>query len=320
MTATQTTTQTTTQTPTGTCGCGCGARTTRRFARGHDVRLKAKLKRRWREERDWSALTELRDRGWLDKVKELRRFGIEIEFLVPSLSSVDRLAQEMADRGLVCTLEGYNHDTRDHWKITTDSSVGGSGSTQGWVGRELVSPPLSSKAGRRQVELACEALAAVGARVNRSCGLHVHHDARHLTEDDLLRLAALAVHYADETDELVARSRREAAANTYAARFTQWDLDALRHLGLKRFAAQTSRYKTLNLAAFLRHGTVEFRQHQGTVEAEKVLAWVDLGQAMIRAATRGDSTTGVGLADLLEWSPAQQAWWSARRQALAAAA
>jgi len=282
--------------------------------------MKAELKRRWREERDWSALTELRTRGWLDKVKELRRFGIEIEFLVPSLSSIDRLAQEMADRGLRCEVQGYNHNDVDHWKVTTDSSVGGTGSTQGWVGRELVSPPLSSKEGRRQVELACQALAAVGARVNRTCGLHVHHDARHLSEATILRLAAMTVDLGDALDELVAASRRRAAWNTYCTRFDANDLSALQGLGLRGFAQHASRYKTLNLSAFLRHGTVEFRQHQGTVEAEKVLAWVDLGQALIRAASRGDRVDGVALGDLLEWSPTQQAWWGARRQALAAAA
>ncbi len=300
---------------THTCECGCGALTSRRFLRGHDVRLKSELKRRWREERDLSALDELRSRGWLDNIKETRKFGVEIEFLIRGASALDQLVAEMAARGLRCHIQGYNHDDVDYWKITTDSSVHGTGSTVGWMGRELVSPPLSSKEGRRQLKLACEALAAVGARVNVTCGLHVHHDARHLTGDSMIRLAEMVAYYADDMDEMVARSRR-AGQNNFCMRFDDEQMRLLRWMGLRRYMRSSSRYQTLNLSAYLRHGTVEFRQHQGTIEYEKIIAWVEVGQAMIRAAARNDRFGGVSLGDLLEWSPKQIAWWTERRQAL----
>jgi hypothetical protein len=41
------------------------------------------------------------------------------------------------------------------------------------------------------------------------------------------------------------------------------------------------RYRSLNLQSFGLYGTVEIRQHQGTLNATKALAWVAYGQAMI---------------------------------------
>ncbi|MEG2004925.1 MAG: amidoligase family protein [Bilophila sp.] len=38
--------------------------------------------------------------------------------------------------------------------------------------------------------------------------------------------------------------------------------------------AQCGRYYKLNLQSYTRHHTIEFRQHQGTVSAEKISSWV----------------------------------------------
>jgi hypothetical protein len=38
----------------------------------------------------------------------------------------------------------------------------------------------------------------------------------------------------------------------------------------------TTRYRKLNVWAFDAHGTVEFRLHQGTLNAERAVAWVRL--------------------------------------------
>jgi hypothetical protein len=41
------------------------------------------------------------------------------------------------------------------------------------------------------------------------------------------------------------------------------------------------RYQKLNLESLERHGTIEFRQHSGTVDAEKAVNWVRLCTAFI---------------------------------------
>jgi hypothetical protein len=37
---------------------------------------------------------------------------------------------------------------------------------------------------------------------------------------------------------------------------------------------QGGRYNKVNLCAFLRHGTIEFRQHSGTMNVDKVINWI----------------------------------------------
>jgi len=296
-----------------TCECGCGreVKDGRRFCRGHDVRLKAALKRAWREERDYAALEELRARGWLP-TKDNRRFGVEIEFLIRE-RDLPRVKEELEARGLRAEYESYNHVTKTHWKITTDSSV----QKAGWLGRELVSPILAGKSGKEKVRLACEALRAAGAIVNRTCGLHVHHNAKNLRSKQLRHLVAMAVRYQGAFNAMVAPSRRR---NQYCEPLTEDVLRAVDRFGVGAAAEMLSRYMALNLHAYVAHGTVEFRQHQGTLNGEKVVAWIEVGQALIRAAARGDEFEGVALADLLEWSNERREWWRRRIEALGAAA
>jgi hypothetical protein len=57
-----------------------------------------------------------------------------------------------------------------------------------------------------------------------------------------------------------------------------------------------SRYYKLNLSAINVHGTIEFRQHSGTVNAEKAVNWVKLTAGFMRAAedAKQINATGAG--------------------------
>lgn len=48
------------------------------------------------------------------------KFGIEIEAYN---CNMERLARELREAGIHVAVEGYNHTTRDHWKLVTDSSL-----------------------------------------------------------------------------------------------------------------------------------------------------------------------------------------------------
>ena len=65
-----------------------------------------------------------------------RKFGIEIEAYN---CSRERLARELREAGIEVTVESYNHTTRPHWKLVTDSSINGNDTF------ELVSPILVAK-------------------------------------------------------------------------------------------------------------------------------------------------------------------------------
>ena len=76
-----------------------------------------------------------------------RGFGVEIEFLRP----MDVSKQDICDAlPFDAEEEGYNHETREHWKLTSDGSVFSnpsrqiSGLSNGFYGsNEFVSPILS---------------------------------------------------------------------------------------------------------------------------------------------------------------------------------
>lgn len=243
-----------------------------------------------------------------------RKFGIEIEFVGATNRAVER---EMRALGLDVAVEGYNHQTRAHWKIVTDASVAG--------GYELVSPPLSGRDGFDQVKKACQALAAAGARVDRQCGLHVHHEIRDLTAAQIKALVRGWASSQVAIDGLVAASRRN---GRWAAHFTGRDLDHMERLAddattsaIGSHVGYVDRYRALNLNGFPRYGTVELRQHQGTTNAKKIVAWIHFGQAMIKRAKDANAattfTTGMTAELLMQLSgyglPAAQRTYLAQR-------
>ncbi|NPV52245.1 MAG: amidoligase family protein [Firmicutes bacterium] len=207
-----------------------------------------------------------------------RAFGIEIEaYGVSQFELEDRLRQA----GIQVRVEGYNHSTREHWKIVSDGSI------QGPDSFELVSPPLSGEEGLNQIRTVCRVLDEVGAKVNKSCGFHVHHSAADLTPKALQALIGLYTRFQGALDEIVAKSRR-GNNNTYCrALSNELYYRALRRDDLQGIVCcQDSRYYKLNLQAYLRHGTIEIRHHQGTVNADKIINWIRLTQAIVEAAVR----------------------------------
>ena len=130
------------------------------------------------------------------KFNEERTFGIEIEFTTASRETVARL---MRQKGLLAEVEGYNHFTRGHWKLITDSSCG----------FELVSPILKGRDGLNQLKLATEALAEAGAKVDRRCGLHVHHDINDLDAKQAANIYALYIKLEKTIDSFLPKSREQ---------------------------------------------------------------------------------------------------------------
>jgi hypothetical protein len=202
-----------------------------------------------------------------------RRFGVEIEFVGISR---DAAAQALREAGLEAQHEGYGHATTPHWKVVHDGSISRGG--------EAVSPILAGEDGYRQVRTAIQALRSAGANVSTACGLHVHHEVADLSGEQLARLFEQYAADQDNIDGLVSRSRRD-GRNQYCRRLRDMEVQAIgRCFRESRTAASVDRYKTLNVASFPRYGTIEFRQHQGTMDARKVIAWIKFGQAMIELA------------------------------------
>jgi hypothetical protein len=197
-----------------------------------------------------------------------RRFGVEMETVFLNGQNRQSVAAALRAAGL------------RGWNVKSDCSINGG------TGAEIVSPPLRGENGRRQLRTACEVLARLGAKVNRSCGLHVHHGVSDLTIDDFKRMVRGWVANQRITNRFVSPSRR---GNRYAAAWSEGEvaeIDAAQTLDdlSRRTAYRVTRYKTLNVSCFPRFGTVEIRQHQGTIDYDKIVAWLEYGQAIIDAS------------------------------------
>jgi hypothetical protein len=202
-----------------------------------------------------------------------RTFGVEIEAYGVTRAA---LLAELRAQGLEAHGEDYNHATRPHWKIVSDGSV------QGANAFELVSPVLRGYEGLEDLARACRALKICGAQVNNSCGLHVHFGARDMSIEHLRQLVRNYLVLEPTIDQLMPATRR-GNANTYCqgllrgrtqAEAERQLLGATTTEQLAQAANNGSRYHKVNLQSFFRHGTIEFRQHSGSTDFEKISFWV----------------------------------------------
>lgn len=212
---------------------------------------------------------------------ENRKYGVEIEFTVHQ-SLIYDLPMIGRRLGINIQNESYNHTTKSHWKVITDASCG----------FELVSPPLKGKDGFNQIELACKALAEIGATVNMNCGLHVHHDLNGASVKQIVNIFALYTKMEKTFDSMHPMSRRN-------NRFCQSSADLARYTRqglLTKLSTITKieeldqlfrdRYAKVNFRSYLKYGTIEFRQHSGTTNAAKIINWVMMSQQVVERANR----------------------------------
>jgi hypothetical protein len=219
-----------------------------------------------------------------------RRFGVEIEFVGVTPEVV---VAAIVAAGVVCRDEGYNHDTRATWKVVRDGSLAVSpGMPYGACG-ELVSPPLSGVEGIEQVRTVLRALASCGATVNRSCGLHVHVDAGDLSPSQIGSILRRYSTFQGQIDNFMPASRRN---SRWARRIDESVISTVEGYAnaatMRRSAGYLDRYYAVNAAAFARHGTVEFRQHSGSVNAGKVARWVAFCLFFVAASLETSTVAG----------------------------
>jgi hypothetical protein len=228
-------------------------------------------------------------------------FGVEIECYLRNNSTHEEMARILREAGVNATTEMYNHHRRDWWKLVTDGSL-----NDYRTGCELVSPVLRGAAGIAEMRKVCQVVEQAGARIRRSCGFHVHigmADQPVTTWRNLLRLYG---HFEGSVDSFTSRSRR-GTGNVYckstrnALRMNEVAVNSAETVEslARAYAPDSSNYSRgvdrffkVNMASFWRHGTVEFRQHQGTVDADKAEHWVKFCLRMVAAAQAGVTPDG----------------------------
>ena len=149
-----------------------------------------------------------------------------------------------------------------YWtRVVSDGSIRPTG--QEADGHEVRALLDRTKAEPRIFRL-CERMQQLGLRVNRTCGLHIHLDARSVSSfDEVVRIGRIMDAWLYALRELLPASRR---ANDYC----------------KFGIAATDRYRAVNVSSYGKHRTLEIRCHSATLDYTKVIAWLRLCE-LIRA-------------------------------------
>lgn len=201
-----------------------------------------------------------------------RTFGVEIEFFHPTDPQiVTKIISELRAQGITAVKENYNHETKPHWKITTDSSVNSGCHDRGL---EMVSPILRGKQGLDALRRVLKVMRRLGCQVDRTCGVHVHHGAKDLSSEEIRSVFKFYRNNERIIDTLVSPSRR-ANNNGYCRSLNSG------YIGVD---IPDCRYYKVNYQSYLKYGTIEFRQHQGSLDYEKISHWIMLTQNILEKA------------------------------------
>jgi hypothetical protein len=198
-----------------------------------------------------------------------KEFGVEFEAYNVNKTT---LRNKLVAAGINCEVAGYTHATTRYWKIVSDGSLSGTNTF------ELVSPILRGEQGLDEVMKVCRVLKQCNAKVNRSCGTHVHINARNFSLEQWKRIYINYARLETVIDGFMANSRR-ANNNSYCRGFfairnfesmvnTATDLDAIGSI------MDHNRYFKINPTSYSRHNTCEFRQHGGTTDYIKISSWI----------------------------------------------
>lgn len=203
-----------------------------------------------------------------------RTFGVELEFNLGRISNQFSKAQE------ILAAEGID------WWTSRGNWIGSDGS-----GIEIRTPILSGQKGLNELKRAMNALVAAGGRCTSADGLHVHHGAPEFVDNkDLMTLAAESWHNVRPIIADFVNSRR----NGSSACPNQWSKSRIERLkgaeaGSVNDWHNPQRYLRyacsgrgdFNLSALYEHGTIEFRLHEGTLDADAAEAWIRFGQRFL---------------------------------------
>ena len=166
--------------------------------------------------------------------------------------------------------------------------------------REFRSVPFRGDAGLQMLRLDVEKYRKMGYRANKSCGLHIHINALDLSPADRKALHTFGRWIEADAFKMVHPNRM---TNHYCEK-------------LKRSFNPNEagdRYRWMNLSAWHKHRTVEFRLHHGTTLAERVYEWTKVCLAIMENGLklgRMSRRPPGSILDMLNMSPRDRNYWT----------
>ena len=203
-----------------------------------------------------------------------RAVGVEIE----TIGDRDRIQDFNA--------EEYNFRKATDGSISTDGLEGDSGA-------EFISKPMSGDYLFNQIDSITNFLIENDFYVNKSCGFHVHIDARDLYYKELKAILLVAKQFEKHIYNMMPSSRRGSrwcrklgmskdiikSINSNSDLIETWYESSDTYPELDKY--NDSRYHGLNLHARIYLGTIEFRYHSGTNNPIKIKNWITICQSIV---------------------------------------
>ena len=237
------------------------------------------------------------------------KFGTEIEFTgIQRMDAVQVIADVLTRADGTPTTPYYigtyydswgvkDADGRE-WKMTYDGSIDTEGHNK-YYSCELVTPILDYQNDMSTLQTIIRELRKKGAKVNNSCGQHVHIDGAGYTAGMLKNM----IHLMYGHQELLGKALKiDDRRRTFCKELSESLLkrvDSHKNLDMKTLEDEwyygqdslrtthynNSRYHMLNLHSFFHgHGTLEFRCFNSTLHAGEVRANITLCLAMDKMA------------------------------------
>ena len=158
------------------------------------------------------------------------------------------------------------------------------GSVMGLNAAECVTPALDGTAkGFDALKACCNSLVENGAGVNGSCGLHVHIGAANLTDEAYINVFKNYKMLENVIDSFLAPSRRN---SRWCKSIRNYDFGRCTTKADVLNEMNDDRYHKVNPCSYGRQQTIEFRQHQGSVNFTKIKMWVTFCAKLVAYSTK----------------------------------
>lgn len=234
-----------------------------------------------------------------------QNFGIEIEMTGLTRAAAARIIAGHFDTQATHVGGGYDaytiRDNRNRqWKVVSDASIrcrnGNNRSASRDYSVEFVSP-ICQYEDIETVQELVRKLRTGGAKVNDSCGIHVHVDASSHTPQTLRNIVNIM---ASKEDLLYKTLKVQMNREHYCQKADTRFLEELNHkrpktmqeveqmwyngYGGRYIHYDDSRYHALNLHSVFSKGTIEFRMFNSTLHAGEVKSYIQLCLAISHQA------------------------------------
>lgn len=218
--------------------------------------------------------------------RESKLIGVEIECFNANPKTI---VAKLKEKGVsVQNFSGYSKQTsRTQWLVTTDASVTTTGTGIG-KGLEIVSPPLTIAQMEVQLKMVCEVLNELGAKIDKTCGIHVHHEIDDLPLQGIKNIFSIYHKHIKTIEGILPSSRRGSTNPRYCKPIEQYQVDRIQQVDSANFIKDIlgTRYKTINFDGYISRGTCEFRQHAGSTDFDKIFNWILITQSIVASAKK----------------------------------